>query len=89
MDGNEILNKIDERWLETERYELIRDLKNAPDAAATGGEAMANTGTFLAKLEVNNPDAYNEVKDLILQYFDWCLKYRMHIRLSNGENYGM
>jgi len=89
MEGSEILKLIQDRWLKSDRFELFTACVNVSIGAATGGEAAAMTGSFLAKLETKDPEAYNEVEDLIIKYFDWCACYGLHIRLANGKNYGM
>lgn len=89
MEGNEILKLIQDRWIKSERIELIAALVNVSLGAATGGEAAAMTGSFLAKLETKDSEAYNEVGDLIIKYLDCCLKYGLSIRLANGKNHGV
>lgn len=88
MNGNKILKLIQERWLKSERFELVCAVVNVSLGAATGGEAAAMTGSFLAQLETKDSEAYNEVGDLIIKYLDWCLKYGLSIRLASGKNYG-
>ena len=65
MDLTEIHKTIKERWIKSERYELITGLENAPAGAATGGEGYGMAGKFLADLEKNDSEAFEEIKDLV------------------------
>ena len=71
MEGNDILKLIEDRWLKSERYELLAAFERAPRGAATGGEGVMLIGLFLSKLKTEDPEGYNDAEDLIVKYLDW------------------
>jgi hypothetical protein len=68
MSFKDILDKIDERWIASERYELIQQFKEAPQGAATGTEGTGIIGSFLIDLKENNKEAYDEIEDLLDEF---------------------
>ncbi len=69
------MKSIKERWIQSERYELILALENAPRGAATGGEGAGMIWKFFFDLEEKNIEAYKEVEDLVEEYWKWGRKH--------------
>jgi hypothetical protein len=72
MNITELYNTIIER-LNKSGYETITaDLEKLLAAAATGGEGLSSTGRYLFDLQTENYNAYNLIKDLIVEYLKYC-----------------
>ena len=87
MDFGEVFNQIKQRWTISERYELIRDLEEAPRGAATGGEVMHLHAKFLLKLKQSDLTAFSEVADPVDQFAKECAKYGAIIKGYNYKPY--
>jgi hypothetical protein len=64
MELDEILNKIEERWAETDNFELIIGLQKDPQGAATGTEGLLLINAYIQNSKTYNFDAYQTIKDL-------------------------
>lgn len=72
MNITEIYNQIIEK-LDKFGYNYISgDLNKLLRAAATGGEGLESSGSYLFDLKKNNPAAYEIIKDLIEEYLEYC-----------------
>ena len=84
MDLGEIFNQIKEHWATSGRFELITKLEEAPNGAATGGEALSLYAGFFLKLKENNPKAFNEIAHLVDEFAKECAA---HGTMIKGYNY--
>ncbi|HEY4799243.1 MAG TPA: hypothetical protein VII99_09240 [Bacteroidia bacterium] len=75
MEIDELWKLIKERWIKSERYELIIALEEAPQGAATGGEGVGLIWKFLIELEEKDKDAFNEIEDLVEEFIKRSRKY--------------
>jgi len=72
MDITALYNTIIER-LNRSGYETVTaDLEELLAASATGGEGLSSTGRYLFDLQTKNYNAYNIIKDLIVEYLKYC-----------------
>jgi len=84
MEFGEILDQLKKRWIISERYELLVKLDEAPRGGATGGEGIGMIGSFLLGLKQTDPDAFNEVPDLVDEFAERCAENGGRL---NGYNY--
>jgi hypothetical protein len=87
MDLGEIFDQIKKRWTSSERYELIAKLDDAPRGAATGGEGMSLYAGFLLELKKSDPNAFDEIADLVDEFAKENAAYGAIIKGYNYKPY--
>lgn len=71
MDYQKIL-KVAENNLQNEFPEIFENIKNCIISGSTGGEIISRVGKYLKDLQFINVDAYNLIKEDIVNYLLVC-----------------
>jgi hypothetical protein len=64
MNISSIYTKIKKRWSAHALFEVVKQFENASKGAATGGEGLGMEMQFFRKLESENKEAFDCIKDL-------------------------
>ena len=67
MNTTDLYQLIVSRWEASQRFELLAGLRKAPTGASTGTQGWLLTWEYLKMQETDNPDAYVEIADLIVE----------------------